>query len=118
MHEDTIELEGGTEARIQGSVLALRGPGVTQQPILSSDSRFLLLWNGEVFDSLHEMDPLSNDGEQIMYCIEEQIDRHAPVESALCSVLGGIEGPYAMILIDVRMPFVDEDKRTAHALLP
>lgn len=118
MHEETVELGGGTQARIQGSVLALRGPGVTRQPILSSDSRFLLLWNGEVFDSLHEMDPLSNDGEQIMHCIEEQIGGHAPVDSVLCSVLGGIEGPYAMIFIDVSVPFVVGDMRTAHTLLP
>jgi len=85
-------------------VLALKGDKVAQQPIKSQDGQLQLLWNGEVFDSLSDMDPMSNDGLQIMSSIERHIlngKGEKSIEDTLVKVMSAIEGPYAMVLFDV-----------------
>jgi asparagine synthetase B (glutamine-hydrolysing) len=87
-------------------VLALRGPTITRQPVYSQDKKLLLLWNGEVFDSLVSMDPLLNDGEQIMRELEYRLDSkdsksRMAIQDAFVDTLSNIEGPYATVLYDV-----------------
>ena len=45
-----ISLPNGKFLFLKGFVLAIRGGGVTSQPV--SNGQSLLLWNGEVFDGL------------------------------------------------------------------
>lgn len=100
--------------RLQGSVLALRGTSVTRQPIFSTDSRLLLLWNGEVFDSLSSMDMSLNDGEQILSQIEKLLKGMdgSSLEEIVSSVLSSVEGPYALVLFDVSGHISDSLKPT------
>lgn len=118
---------GKYELDLHASVLALRGRSdndVTGQPILSSDGQLLLCWNGEIFDWLEhgeegdagenrdgsfrlELDRGDNDALWLMARLE-RARRDSPglnAGDALAKVLSRIEGPYAVLLIDVRYLF-------------
>lgn len=58
INHTVISLPNGKLMYVKGFVLALRGPGVTAQPV--SNGRGLLLWNGEVFDGLQVRQKLIN----------------------------------------------------------
>lgn len=94
---------------IHASVLALQGQHVVSQPIVSSDGSIVLLWNGEVFESaLNGFDFRLHDGEQLLDAIWRKIDkmqaahgRYHAVAQAFSTTLSAIDGPYAVVLLDV-----------------
>lgn len=96
---------------IHASVLALRGSDIVPQPISSRDGSLLLLWNGEVFDSLDaDFDLTQHDGAQLLRAMEERVAercstraRPTAIKEAFSHVLSSIDGPYAAVLIDVSM---------------
>ncbi|POV94099.1 hypothetical protein PSHT_16435 [Puccinia striiformis] len=79
------------------SVLHLRGLTLTQQPIRASETGNLLLWNGEIFDGLQQITDVENDGQAVLYALENRGNRTIP------GVFLGIEGPYAFIYHDVSL---------------
>ncbi|KAJ9480001.1 Asparagine synthetase domain-containing protein [Pseudozyma hubeiensis] len=105
---------------LTSSVLSLRGDGITQQPLSSSDGRLLLAWNGQIFDwdsnasnhatsSRVRLDSGENDGiillDRIQQILDEQKDRDTNPSStgrALNAALSEVEGPYAFVLLDRR----------------
>lgn len=105
---------------LTSSVLSLRGDGITQQPLSSSDGRLLLAWNGQIFDwesnasnhatsSRVRLDSGENDGtillDRIQQILDEQKDRDTNPSStgiALNAALSEVEGPYAFVMLDRR----------------
>ncbi len=100
---------------LTSSVLSLRGAGVTTQPLLSSDGRLALAWNGQIFDwnasnhatsSRVRLDAGENDGIILLDRIQEllaepgQQDDKVSIQHALNAALAEIEGPYAFVLLD------------------
>ncbi|KAG0150251.1 hypothetical protein CROQUDRAFT_652686 [Cronartium quercuum f. sp. fusiforme G11] len=76
-----------------GSVLHMRGPSVTVQPI-RAPSGSVFLWNGEVFGGL-PIDESMNDGERLFQELESRA-----IGDSVSEVLKVIEGPYAFIYYD------------------
>ncbi|GAC93803.1 asparagine synthetase [Pseudozyma hubeiensis SY62] len=105
---------------LTSSVLSLRGDGITQQPLTSSDGQLLLAWNGQIFDwdsnaSSHATSSRvrlvsgENDGiislDRIQQLLDQQKDHDkspSSTGSALNAALSEIEGPYAFVLLDRR----------------
>lgn len=98
---------GECELDLHSSVLGLRGRSeATPQPVVSSDGQLLLCWNGEVFDWLEEegqsLEQGENDALWLLAMLERRRETGMSTQEALVEVLGRIEGPYAVLLIDVR----------------
>ena len=95
--------QNGTRWELHASVLCLRGKELTPQPITSQDGHLHLAWNGQIFSSEHEDDPLldmeKNDGAIIMTRLEEHADQ---IPDVLVSTLSAVDGPYAFVLVDTR----------------
>ncbi|CDR87298.1 uncharacterized protein SPSC_00424 [Sporisorium scitamineum] len=104
---------------LTSSVLSLRGDGITAQPLVSSDRRLVLAWNGQIFDwddqqassnrassSRIRLDPAENDGIILLDRIQQLLDEQAEVgndeacQQALNLALSEVEGPYAFVLLD------------------
>lgn len=86
--------QDGTRWELHASVLCLRGKELTPQPITSQDGHLHLAWNGQIFSSEHEDDPLldmeRNDGAIIMTRLEEHADQ---IPDVLVSTLSAVDGP-------------------------
>ncbi|PWN48330.1 hypothetical protein IE53DRAFT_389479 [Violaceomyces palustris] len=103
------------ELDLYSSVLALRGgEQVTSQPLRSHNNRYLLSWNGQVFDwddsepsGSHPFsgleDEQQNDGEILFQTIQTRITKgeRQDVVEAVRSTFASVEGPYAFVFIDV-----------------
>ncbi|PWY98259.1 hypothetical protein BCV70DRAFT_202039 [Testicularia cyperi] len=97
------------EWELASSVLALRGDGVTQQPLCSADGRFLFAWNGQLFAIESEGSETStsswrlqdglNDTRWIFDQILARIPGDEPLQ-AVVAALAQLEGPYAFAFFD------------------
>lgn len=105
-------------AHLYASVLSLRGDSITVQPLCSQDARFLLAWNGQVYD-IRDSDIASfaaartaltqgaNDAQEVLRLISQATHYHESskrdnaVELALQDVTTRLEGEWAMVLLDV-----------------
>ncbi|EPQ30178.1 uncharacterized protein PFL1_02294 [Pseudozyma flocculosa PF-1] len=107
---------------LTSSVLGLRGRVLTPQPLVSANGRFLLAWNGQIFDwdqpssittsSKAKLDRGENDGRLLFDTIVERVElleagqgASAPaaassIGEAVRSSLAEVEGPYAFALVD------------------
>lgn len=100
----SFQLAEGTSVQLTASVLCLRGPCITPQP-LATDALpgVVLIWNGQVWDTRDEalaraLAAGENDGVHLLERIAHR--RRATVADALVSTLAEIEGPYAFVLLD------------------
>lgn len=85
---DCMQTVTNDSVSLTASVLHIRGQSLTPQPI--TGPRFWLAWNGEAFSTRWAENV--NDTVQLYHEIEESGD--------LASVLEGITGPYAVVLVD------------------
>ena len=87
---DSMQTASSDSVSLTASVLHIRGQSMVQQPI--TGGRFWLAWNGEAFTSRWAEGV--NDTSQLYREIESSQD--------LASVLEGVAGPYAVVLVDWR----------------
>ncbi len=90
-YAEQVELLANHEIVLASSVLHLRGDQITKQP-LSDHERFVLQWNGEVFDGL-EISQHQSDTDVLYTRLHTVGD--------VVKVLGLIKGPFAFTVIDV-----------------
>lgn len=105
-HTFAVETQSWTLS-LASSVLSLRGAGITQQPLMSSDGRLHLAWNGQIFDWNHtatsskvRLDAGENDGVILLDRITSLLQGNRSCEEALNAALAEVEGPYAFALLD------------------
>ncbi|XP_036364101.1 asparagine synthetase domain-containing protein 1 isoform X5 [Octopus sinensis] len=77
-------------ATLYGFVLHLRGQ-LTMQPLTDQNGN-ILLWNGEIFDGLPELQEDDNDTEALLTALS-----HCHTDEEILSVLSHLQGPWAFI---------------------
>lgn len=82
------------ELTLTSSVLHLRGPEITVQPLISQIGD-ILCWNGEIWQGL----AIGHDQNDGLKLLEELTSGKRQV----WQVMGGIEGPWAMVFYDSKM---------------
>ena len=94
------------ESTFAASVLHIQGKEMCQQPYVS-DSKDILLWNGEVFGGV-QLDPEQSDTDAVAHLLGEAMDEATALaedDSNFMKVtiaLSAIEGPYAFIYYHAR----------------
>ncbi|KAF4581045.1 asparagine synthase-like protein [Ophiocordyceps camponoti-floridani] len=83
--------ESGRLAWLTATVLALRGDGITRQPLVDDATGSVLCWNGEAW-AIGCEDVRGNDAEAVM-------DRLAGGEDVV-GLLRAVEGPFAFVYLD------------------
>jgi len=83
----TVSVEG-LPIWFHASVLHLRGDEVTPQPHVATDTRDVLIYNGEIFDGL-DVSAHENDGAKLFTLLRTSTD---PLEA-----LNDIDGPYVFV---------------------
>lgn len=116
-----------TQVKLVNSVLCLRGAGLTEQPFRSSDGRFYLSWNGQVFhwnlpetkqeDQSWKVSDF-NDGKFLFDVLMKRISKSDADEEKIgeifSQVLSQIEGPYATVLLDVSCYYLRYQSVSSH----
>jgi hypothetical protein len=92
LHRQTTR--SGHVLRFFGAVLHLRGPTTVAQPVVSSSpgATDVLLWNGQVFEGLSEVEAAGSDTVALWQRFERAKLQHGG-DDAVRSVLASIEGP-------------------------
>lgn len=103
---DVIRSADAVRLSLCSSVLALRGDEIIRQPVESASGDLLLMWNGEVFQStIKDFDLEANDSQQLIDWFERSFETATSEEErskCFAQTLAGVEGPYAVALIDKR----------------
>ncbi|GAA6063304.1 hypothetical protein JCM10212_006714 [Sporobolomyces blumeae] len=108
-----VTLEDGAtlELRFHASVLHLRGKGVTVQPFENDETGDVLLWNGEIFDSL-TVDVAENDGKKFFDLVESSSSLASPDSTASTTPQGflralrQVDGPHAFVYYQAKTKMV------------
>lgn len=88
-----LDLQTSLELTFTSSVLHLRGHEVTVQPLVSHTGD-ILCWNGEIWQGL-AVEQDENDGLKLLEALTSG-------NKELWQVMGGIEGPWAMVFYDFK----------------
>ncbi|RDA85373.1 hypothetical protein CP532_6430 [Ophiocordyceps camponoti-leonardi (nom. inval.)] len=75
---------------LTSTVLALRGDGVTRQPLIDAETGSVLCWNGEAW-SIDGQPVQGNDAEAVMTACRGQ---------SVVDALRAVEGPFAFVYLD------------------
>ncbi|PFH59363.1 hypothetical protein XA68_12471 [Ophiocordyceps unilateralis] len=89
-------LDTGLSVSLTSTVLALRGDGVTRQPLVDDDTGSVLCWNGEAW-SIGGESVRGNDAEAVMNRLVVARQGH---EHAVVALMRAIEGPFAFVYLD------------------
>uniref|UniRef100_A0A0L8IHH6 Asparagine synthetase [glutamine-hydrolyzing] n=1 Tax=Octopus bimaculoides TaxID=37653 RepID=A0A0L8IHH6_OCTBM len=86
----TLSVSEEISATLYGFVLHLRGQ-LTMQPLTDQNGN-ILLWNGEIFDGLPELQEDDNDTEALLTALS-----HCHTDEEILSLLSHLQGPWAFI---------------------
>lgn len=101
-HHQTLN-ETGHDPLVLGltsSVLALRGSGVVEQPLVHDGGEAVLCWNGEAW-RIGGQPVTTNDGKELLNAMVASVDHQDP-SGSVRDTLRLIDGPFAFVYFDKR----------------
>ncbi|RCI15479.1 hypothetical protein L249_3539 [Ophiocordyceps polyrhachis-furcata BCC 54312] len=88
---ERLEFKGRSlSLSLTSTVLALRGDGITRQPLIDADTGSVLCWNGEAW-SIASHPVQGNDAEAVLAACHAQ---------SVVDALRAVEGPFAFVYLD------------------